>query len=119
MSDPERWWLALAVFSAVVVVVAVLLGLVIAVAKSIDRRAGAVWSQAKQIAENTVSLWLLEQTNEEITAVRESARALEQTIGSMNGKLAALAAEDGEGSGIARKVKEWVGSAGADPGEPG
>ncbi|MDP8978391.1 MAG: hypothetical protein M3N17_07425, partial [Actinomycetota bacterium] len=73
--------------------------------------------QAKQIAENTVSLWLLEQANHELTAVRESARALEQSIDSMNDKLAALATEDDEASSIARKVHERVGRAGADPGE--
>jgi hypothetical protein len=109
VSEAERWWLALAVFSAVVVVVAVLLGLVIAVAMSIDRRSGAVWSAAKQISENTVSLWLLEQTNEELKAVRESALALEQTIASMNEKLEALVPEGDKGPGLARKVREWVG----------
>lgn len=108
VSDLERWWLVLGAVAAVVVLVAVLLGVIIAVAMRIDRRAGALWSTAKQVAGNTVPLWLLEQTNEELRAVRESTRALEHTLVSMNGRLEGLVGGDDSGSRIARKVRQWV-----------
>ena len=72
----ELWWLSLAAFAAVVVVVALLLGLIVGAAKRIDRHAAAIWVVGKQIAGNTVSIWLLEQTNEQVEKLIEETRAL-------------------------------------------
>jgi hypothetical protein len=72
----QLWWLSLAAFAAVVVVVAALLGLIVGTAKRIDRHAGAIWVVGKQIAGNTVSIWLLEQTNEQVGKLIEETRAL-------------------------------------------
>ena len=72
----DLWWLSLAAFAAVVVVVALLLGLIVAAAKRIDRHAAAIWIVGKQIAGNTVSIWLLEQTNEQVGKLIEETRAL-------------------------------------------
>jgi hypothetical protein len=58
----------------VVVVVAVLFGLVIAALQSIDRHAARTHTAAKQIAQNTVALWTLEQTNRDLIAIRDAAR---------------------------------------------
>lgn len=90
MSVNELWWLSLAIFAVVVVVVAVLLGLIIAAAKSIDRNAADIWTVGKQIAGNTVSIWLLEKTNESVVRLADSAGSLERRAASMDEKLAAL-----------------------------
>ena len=60
------WWLSLGIAAVVVVVVAVLLGLIIATARRIDAHAASIWTAGKQIAGNTVSIWILEQTNEHL-----------------------------------------------------
>jgi hypothetical protein len=87
MSVTDLWWLSLAIFAAVVVVVAVLLGLIIAAAKSIDRHAGAVWMVGKEIAGNTVSIWMLEQTIGALRRLAESTRRLEQSLGRIEARL--------------------------------
>jgi hypothetical protein len=86
------WWLSLGIAAVVVVVVAVLLGLIIATAKSIDAHAAAIWTVGKQIAGNTVSIWMLEKTNEELQAAVDSARAIESVAGNIDQKLRAVAA---------------------------
>ena len=87
MSVTDLWWLSLAIFAAVVVVVAVLLGLIIAAAKSIDRHAGAVWMVGREIAGNTVSIWMLEQTIGALRRLAESTRRLEQSLGRIEARL--------------------------------
>ncbi len=77
--------------------VAALLGLIVAAAKSIDRHAAAIWTVGKQIAGNTVSIWMLEKTNEHMQTTRDAARSLEQIASSMDEKIRALADESGEG----------------------
>jgi uncharacterized protein YoxC len=86
------WWLTLAIAAVVVVVVAVLLGLIIATAKSIDAHASAIWTVGKQIAGNTVSIWMLEKTNEHLQTVQDSAKSIERVATSIDNKLRALAA---------------------------
>lgn len=87
----ELWWLGLAIFALVVVVVAVLLGLIIAAAKRIDRHAAAIWVAGKQIAGNTVSIWMLEKTNRQLETLADSSRAMEQSASAMTEALQALA----------------------------
>jgi uncharacterized protein YoxC len=96
MSVIELWWLSLAIFAVVIVVVAVLLGLIIAAAKSIDHHARQIWVAGKQIAGNTVSIWMLEQTNQHLEEVLESLHEIEEAAGAINEKLGAVA---GSGSG--------------------
>lgn len=67
----ELWWLSLGIFALVVVVVAVLLGLIVAAARDVDRHAKAIWDTGKGIAANTVGIWMLQRTNEELIALRE------------------------------------------------
>ncbi len=97
MSVTGFWWLLLGLAAGVVAVVAALLGLIVAAAKSIDRHAAAIWTVGKQIAGNTVSIWMLEKTNEHMGATRDATRSLEQTAASMNEKIRALADETGGG----------------------
>ncbi len=77
--------------------VAALLGLIVAAAKSIDRHAAAIWTVGKQIAGNTVSIWMLEKTNEHMETTRDATRSLEQTAASMDEKIRALTDETREG----------------------
>ena len=92
MDVTELWWLSLAIAAVVVVVVAVLLGLIVAAAKSIDEHASHIWTVGKQIAGNTVSIWMLEKTNDSASQLVDAARSIEKTAASMDEKLAALAA---------------------------
>lgn len=84
MSVTELWWLSLAVFAAVVVVVAVLLGLIVATAKQVDRHAAEIWKVGKQIAGNTVSIWMLDQTNRRLTAIAGTLGAIEKRAESID-----------------------------------
>jgi predicted amino acid-binding ACT domain protein len=97
MSVTGFWWLLLGLAAAVVAVVALLLGLIAAAAKSIDRHAAAIWTVGKQIAGNTVSIWMLQKTNEQMGETRDATRSLERTAASMDEKIRALAGETGEG----------------------
>jgi hypothetical protein len=75
-ASPEQdvLWFTLAVASLVVVVLALLLGLVINALRQIDRHAARTHTAAKQIAQNTVALWTLEQINRDLIAIRDAAR---------------------------------------------
>jgi hypothetical protein len=76
-ASPEQdlLWVVLALGSVTVLIIAVLLGLVINVLRQIDRQAARTHTAGKQIAQNTVSLWTLEQTNRDLIAIRDAARA--------------------------------------------
>jgi hypothetical protein len=87
MTIVELWWLTLAIFAVVVVVVAVLLGLIIATAKSIDRHAENIWVAGKQIAGNTVAIWMLQETNEGLAKVAKAVELLRETAADVNGTL--------------------------------
>ncbi len=63
--------------SLVVVLLAVLFGLVIATLQRIDRHAARTHTAGKQIAQNTVGLWALDQMNRDLVAIRGAARGAE------------------------------------------
>ena len=93
----------LALASLAVVVIALLLGLVINVLRQIDRQAARTHTAGKQIAQNTVSLWTLEQTNRDLIAIRDAARAAGRGPRS-----------EGSGSGLSavgERVQGWFGGA--------
>ncbi len=91
MKVTQLWWLSLALSAVVVGVVAGLLGLIIAAARSIDRHAAGIWVEGKKIAGNTVSIWMLGKTNEHMARMLDAAQSLEQTTASMDEKLRSLA----------------------------
>jgi hypothetical protein len=90
MQIPQLWWLAIAIFLAIAVVVSILLGLVIAAAKSVDRHAGAVWVAGKQIAGNTAAMWMLDKTNANLEQIAVEARSIAQTADLLNRTLGAV-----------------------------
>ena len=62
--------------AVVAVGVRVLLGAIIATARSIDRHALAIWIVGKQIAGNTVSIWMLEKAANQLEQMLDSLRSL-------------------------------------------
>jgi hypothetical protein len=89
--NQDLWWLTLAVGSVVVVLLSLMLGLVINALRQIDRHAARTHTAAKQIAQNTVALWTLEQTNRDLIAIRDAARgAARAGAGSALGPLSAV-----------------------------
>jgi hypothetical protein len=105
--DVSEWWLLLAVGAGVVVLLSLLLGLVINALRQIDRHAARTHTAAKQIAQNTVALWTLEQTNRDLMAIRDAARD-----GAGAGTAAAAPF-----SAVASKVQDLLGR--AEPGGDG
>jgi hypothetical protein len=108
LPNENLWWLVLAVASVVVVVIAVLFGLVINALRQIDRHAARTYTAAKQIAQNTVALWALEQTNRDLVAIRDAARAGGRTGGTGSAGVAPLGA-------VSDRVRGWLG--GSEPNE--
>lgn len=101
-SRSEQLWLtSLAIASLAVVVVAVLFGLVIAALQRIDRHAARIHAAAKQIAQNTVALWTLEQVNRDLVAIRDAARGAGRA-GNTSAAVAPI-------SIVANKVQGWLG----------
>jgi hypothetical protein len=103
-ASPEQdlLWLLLALGSVAVVVVALLLGLVINALRQIDRHAARTYTAGKQIAQNTVSLWTLEQTNRDLIAIRDAARAAGRGPRSNDGGSAL--------SAVGERVQDWFGA---------
>ena len=84
--DPIAIWKwSLVGGGAVIVVVAVLLLAIIYVARSIDRHAGDVWVAGKNIAGNTVSIWMLETTNEVAGEILRVAQSIDASLKSLAG----------------------------------
>ena len=63
MSDVELWWLALGLAALVVLVVAVLLELIVRTAHRIHQAVSDIWTGGTHIAQNTVTIALLQRTN--------------------------------------------------------
>jgi hypothetical protein len=100
----ELWLVSLAVASLAVVLVAVLFGLVIAVLRGIDRHAARTHTAAKQIAQNTVALWALEQVSRDLLAIRDAARGAER-----GGDAGAAVAPTSAVTHVTHKVQSWLG----------
>ncbi|MDQ3716250.1 MAG: hypothetical protein M3381_09605 [Actinomycetota bacterium] len=74
ITGTESLCLVLVLASVAVVAIAVLLVL-INLLRQIDRQAARTHTAGKQTAQNTVSPWTLEQTNRDLIAIRDAARA--------------------------------------------
>lgn len=79
MTPQEWWWLSLGIGAVVIAVVAVLLGLIIATARSIDRHASEIWQAGKEIAGNTASVWTLSEVASATPRIRRAAESLEDS----------------------------------------
>ena len=92
------WWLSLGLSGVVVGVVAALLGGIIAAARSIDRRADGIWTVGKQIAGNTVSIWMLAKANDQLARMLGAAQSIDRTAASIDARLRALSDTNGQAS---------------------
>jgi hypothetical protein len=72
-TDVQLWWLALALAVVVVVVVTVLLRLITQTAHRIHQAVSNIWTGGTHIAQNTVTLALLQQTNDLAKKLLDSA----------------------------------------------
>ncbi len=90
--DPMTLWkISWAIGALVVVIVAVLLLVIIAAARSIDKRANEIWLAGKQIAANTVSIWMLQKTNVVAGDILTTAKGIAAGAGAIDAKLSDLA----------------------------
>lgn len=95
MTPEQIWWLSLGLGAIVVAVVAILLGLIIASARSIDRHAASIWVVGKEIAGNTASLWTLSEVAGATPRLRRAAESLEESAAAIAGSVGAKPAEGG------------------------
>lgn len=91
MDAMTLWKISWAIGAVVVLIVAVLLLIIIAAARSIDKKAGAIWQAGKEIAGNTVSIWMLQKTNVVAGEILATAKAIAGGAGSIEAKITAVA----------------------------
>ena len=80
MDSQQWWWLSLGIFAVVVVVVAALLGAILATARRIDEHAAGIWTVGKQIAGDTVSIWMMETAVETLKKLERGMAQVERGI---------------------------------------
>lgn len=72
--------------AVVILIVAVLLIAIIVTARRIDKHALATWIAGKNIAANTVSIWMLARTNEVAGEILETAQSIDSTLKAVAGR---------------------------------
>ena len=92
MDTATIWMWSLIGGVVVVAVVALLLILIIRAARSIDYHANEIWEAGKKIAGNTVSIWMLSQTNAVAGDILSTAQSIAGTAQSIDRKLDELGA---------------------------
>jgi len=91
MDASTLWTYSLVAGAVVILIVAVLLLVIIATARSIDRHAKNIWTVGKNIAGNTVSIWMLKETNAVAGNILAGAGVIAATAKSIDEKLDAVA----------------------------
>jgi hypothetical protein len=87
--DPITLWTwSLVGGGVVLVIVAALLLAILATARRIDRHAEEIWTAGKNIAGNTVSIWMLNRTNQIAGEILTTAQSIDATLASLADKLA-------------------------------
>jgi O-antigen/teichoic acid export membrane protein len=87
--DPLTIWIwSLVGGGVVLVIVAALLLAILATARRIDRHAQEIWNVGKNIAGSTVSIWMLNRTNQIAREILTTAQSIDATIASLADKLA-------------------------------
>lgn len=70
------WWVSLALLLVVTVVVAVLLRLILRSARTIEDVAGEIWTHGKLVANNTIHIPQLVDTNRQAVRILTTARKI-------------------------------------------
>lgn len=91
MDTMTLWTYSLIAGAVVVLIVAVLLFMLIAAANRVDKHASHIWDAGKQIAGNTVSIWMLNVTNRVAGEILEGAKSINSRAISIDNTIAALA----------------------------
>ena len=86
MEPTTIWSWSLIAGAVVILIVAVLLSAIIVTARSIDKHALAIWVAGKNIAANTVSIWMLGRTNEVAAEILETAKSIDSTLKAVAGR---------------------------------
>ena len=81
------WAWALVAGVVVILIVAVLLILILVTANKIDYHAKEIWGAGKAVARNTVSIWMLQKTNQVAGNILEAAKEIAEGAGSIDRKL--------------------------------
>lgn len=82
--DPITIWIWSLVGGVVVIlIVAALLLAIIFTARSIDKHARDIWQAGKEIAANTVSIWMLNRTNQVAAQILHRAQSIDNTLASL------------------------------------
>ena len=85
------WTYSLIAGAIVIVIVAVLLIMLIAAANRVDGHAASIWEAGKQIAGNTVSIWMLDKTNTVAGQILSAAHSIDAKAAAIDDKITALA----------------------------
>lgn len=82
--DPITIWTwSLVGGGIVIIIVACLLLAIIAIARSIDVHALEIWKTGKNIASNTVSIWMLDRTNQVAQKILQAALSIDANLKSL------------------------------------
>ncbi|MCA1619654.1 MAG: hypothetical protein LC795_10170 [Acidobacteria bacterium] len=91
MDTMTLWTYSLIAGAVVIVIVAVLLIMLIAAANRVNKSASNIWDAGKQIAGNTVSIWMLNVTNRVAGQILEGAQSIDARAAAIDEKITALA----------------------------
>ena len=84
------WTWSLVAGAVIILVVALLLILIVRAANRIDANAKDIWLAGKNIAANTVSIWMLQDTNIVAGDILTTAKSIAGEAEAINGKLDGL-----------------------------
>ncbi|MCA1607190.1 MAG: hypothetical protein LC775_17375 [Acidobacteria bacterium] len=90
MDTIRLWTYSLIAGAVVIVIVAVLLIMLIAAANRVNHNASNIWDAGKQIAGNTVSIWMLNVTNRVAGQILETAQSINSRAESIDNTIAEL-----------------------------
>lgn len=90
MDSITIWTYSLAVGAVVILIVAVLLILIVLTARKIDYHATEIWLAGKNIAGNTVSIWMLKDTNIVAADILKTAQSIAGVATGIDNKLTTL-----------------------------
>jgi len=90
MDSITIWTYSLIAGGAVILIVAALLILIVLTARKIDYHAKQIWLAGKNIAGNTVSIWMLKDTNVVAGDILKTAQSIAGVASEINSKLTEL-----------------------------
>jgi Flp pilus assembly protein TadB len=73
VSTEAAWWLTLGLGLVVAIVAVILLEIFLRQVQAIEAGTAAIWAMGKEVARNTVTTWMLQQTPERLDRLTEEA----------------------------------------------